>query len=121
MTDQFNMEVYKNLSSITNKHCISIYLPTHQSGIEVNEGMDRIAFKNQLYEVKENLIRNGEPENYIDRLLRPAFELYDKIDFWHNLAQGIACFITEGVFKIYRLKCSFKPFTNTGQSFFLLP
>jgi len=72
------------------KKCVSVYLPTHRSGSEIQQ--DPIRFKNLLKQAEERLA-NGEmrrPE--AQAILRPAQRLLDDDGFWRHQSDGLAVF-----------------------------
>jgi hypothetical protein len=52
-------EEFTELINYQGSNCISIYIPTHRSGVEVNEKQDAIIFKNALQAVNTELQKKG--------------------------------------------------------------
>jgi hypothetical protein len=96
-------ERFKELADYKADYCISIFLGSHASGVEVNEHFDPINFKNQLQEVTRRLGDKGHDQAYIERLLEPGFELVRDNDFWTELSPGLAVFIADGFFKYIKM------------------
>ena len=48
-------ELFTELANYKNHCCVSVYLPTHPAGVEVNEHFDMIKFKNLLQEISKKL------------------------------------------------------------------
>lgn len=96
-------ERFAQLASYGANYCISIYLGSHASGVEVNEHFDPINFKNQLQEVARRLEEKGLDQGYIEKLLEPGFELVRNNDFWTELSPGLAVFIADGFFKFIKM------------------
>ncbi|QJD94859.1 hypothetical protein HH214_02675 [Mucilaginibacter robiniae] len=46
--DLISKEEFAELINYHGENCISIYIPTHRAGVEVNEKQDAIVFKNAL-------------------------------------------------------------------------
>lgn len=90
--------------------CISIYLPTHRAGNEVNEKQDAIAFKNELQDTRLALLSEGLDEQLINELLNPAFMLCKDDAFWNDQLNGLVIFIANGFFKTIKL-----PFTVNAE------
>lgn len=88
-------EILAQLKAITGERCISIYLPTHAAGVEVNEGQDAIRYKHLLQQAAEELSANGYDEGRIKRWLKPAYDLYRDDAFWKRQSQGLALFATD--------------------------
>jgi hypothetical protein len=99
-------EEFVELINYKNAPCISIYLPTHQAGNEVNAKQDAIVLKNELQDIRLRLLDEGTDEQVVTNLLQPAFALYKDDTFWNNQLNGLAVFVANGFLKIIKL-----PFT----------
>lgn len=86
---------------------ISIYLPTHKAGEEVQQ--DPIRLKNKLSDIATELSESGMKENKIDQLLEEPRKLLDQPLFWQHSDKGLALFITEDYFEYFRVPLDFKP------------
>ncbi len=109
------------LGNYRSEHCISIYVPTHKSGNEVNERYDQIVFKNKLQRAKTELSNKGLDPVLIDKILKPGFELLKDDDFWHNQREGLAIFISQGFFNFIRVPYSVKEEFLLNHSFLIAP
>lgn len=98
-----NKEIFGELAKYQNGCTISIYLDTHNSGMQVNKGYDPINFKNQLQDAEKRLRDQGKDGGFIERLLKPAYDLLRNFDFWMDLTPGMAIFIAEGYFKYIKM------------------
>jgi hypothetical protein len=96
-------ELFESLVNFKGEYCISLYLPTHRSGAQVNEMEDNIAFKHFLQEVVNGLKSEGVDQARIQHLLEPAYDLLSNEAFWRNLDQGLAVFIAEDFFKFIKM------------------
>lgn len=121
MIDLFNESNLEELWEAKAETCISIYIPTHQEGLEVNENMDKISFKNEIQKIRQQLESYGFQNREIDKLLKPAINLIDDLSFWKDQSQGLAAFIKEGFFQYFRLPISFKNFSLISKGFELTP
>ncbi|HEY0670199.1 MAG TPA: hypothetical protein VGD22_18605, partial [Sphingobacteriaceae bacterium] len=90
---------FAELANFKSECSISIYLPTHRSGVEVNEQQDLIVFKNSLQQVRRSLQGKGYNNSQIDEILKPGTELLQDDSFWYNLSGGLGIFIAKGFFK----------------------
>lgn len=99
--------------------CISIYLPTHKMGEEVQQ--DPIRLKNLLAEAKEKLKEREVSEQKIEELLKEPRELLDKPLFWQHNDRGLALFISEEDFEYYRIPHTFKERVMIGDHFLITP
>jgi len=121
MIDLFNESNLQELWAAKGETCISVYIPTHEEGLEVNENMDKISFKNEIQKIRQQLESYGYQNREIDRLLKPAKDLIDDLSFWKDQAKGFAAFIKEDFFQYFRLPISFKNFSLISKSFELTP
>jgi hypothetical protein len=91
------------LANHTSECCITVYIPTHRSGVEVNEQMDSIAFKNALQQVESALKQKDFDSIKIASLLKPGYNLLRNNPFWYSLSEGLVVFISEGFFKYLKI------------------
>ncbi len=109
------------LADFNSAPCISIFMPTHRAGMEVNEDQDVINFKNQLQAVGKQLEGLGLKERTIEELLQPAQDLLIKGDFWRQQLDGLAAFIGSDFFEYYTLPVHFDNFYYIANQFYLRP
>ena len=114
-----NKKDIERLSQFHSSNCISIYIPTHQSGKDVIEKLDPKALKNELKNVKMKLLQNELSANEIETLVAPIHELIDNSGFWRKQSDGLAIFLGNGFFESYNLPIHFEPFNNVSKSFYL--
>ena len=108
---ELNAETLKSLSSFQSTPSISIYLPTHPSGVEVNERVDFLALKSAIQQATSSLKSTGVDDESIKRILSPAHQLLKNERFWKQLSPGIALFLAEGHSKYFKI-----PFFTSGDS-----
>jgi hypothetical protein len=114
-------EDFSELANYTGSPCISIYIPSHRSGVEVNEKQDAILLKNALQAVEQSLKTKGLDQETIQQLVKPGYELYKNEVFWNSQLDGLAVFIAEGFFKTLQLPFSVKEENYINSSFFVSP
>ncbi len=109
-------ETLAELAAFEGSPCITIYIPTHQSGVQVNEQHDVITFKNNLQEAEKVLKSRNFPEPTIKKCLQPAYELLSDDEFWKEQSEGLALFISDGYFKFVRLsfRCEEEVIVNSS-------
>jgi len=105
-------EDLKKIAAYEAKTCVSIYMPVHRSGVEVNEMQDAIALKNNLRQVSRILAGKAEDQDSIAELLNAAHDLVEQRSFWNEQENGLALFISEGFFKWIKM-----PFTPKEELF----
>lgn len=96
-------DLFQSLVSFKGDFCVSVYLPTHRSGVEVNQLEDGIMFKNALQEIASDLKNKGVDQVRIQRMLEPGYELLRDIGFWRNQELGLAVFIADDYFKFVKM------------------
>lgn len=96
-------ELFTDLAAYSSDHCISVYMPTHTAGVEVNENADNIAFKTALQNTASELKQRGLDQAGIEKILEPGYELLRNDMFWRNLNRGLAVFMSEGFFKYVKM------------------
>jgi len=98
--------------------CVSIYLPTHRTGTEVNDHVDLILFKEMLQRAGADLASQNENEATI---LGPAYSLLRNDDFWKNPPRGFGFYIAEGFLKYIRIPWEPEQQMTVNTSFQLSP
>jgi hypothetical protein len=123
--DELSVFLSKNaldeLANYTSDCCISVYLPTHRAGVEVNEQMDPIAFKNALQEIEGTLKERDFSDTQVARMLKPGYDLLRNDKFWYAMTDGFAAFIADGFFKYMKLPSDTTEKTVINTSFYLSP
>ncbi len=107
------------LAKKENDVCISIYLPTHKMGKQVQQ--DPIRLKNLLGEATEQLKDHNITEQRIEKLLDEPRDLLDKPMFWQHNDKGLALFVSEDNFEYYRIPHSFKERVMVSDHFLITP
>lgn len=119
--DFLSKEELEELANISANHCISVYIHTHQSGMEVNELKDPLIFKNKLDEAHDLLEKEGLSEDDIQQIMQPGFDLIHHEEFWHNQLQSPIVFMADQFFKIIKSPVPLNEHLYTGHSFYLVP
>lgn len=114
-------EIFTGLAAQKSNICLSIYLPTHSSGKEVNEQQDLILFKNMLQKSQKLLEEKKTDTTLIQRLLQPGYELLRDDQFWRNQQEGLACFFSENSFRYLQLPMAVQEQIYCNNSFMLTP
>jgi len=111
----------EQLYNIHSANCISIFIPTHQSGNEVLQKLDSKSLKKELKEVKIKLEQKELNQSKINELVAPIQELIDNTGFWRKQSDGLAIFLSEEFFKTYTLPVNFEAYNYIANSFYLKP
>lgn len=117
--DILNLDALRALIAQQGKWCVSLYMPTHRRGREQQQ--DPIRLKNLLAEAEAKLLANGLRRPEVQKLMQPAQELLWNTDFWRHQADGLAIFLTNDFFRVYRLPIQFEELLSTGTSFSIKP
>jgi hypothetical protein len=114
-------DALQELANYSSDCCISVYIPTHRSGVEVNEQMDSITFKNSLQQIENNLKERDYDQARIAKILKPGYDLLRDEKFWYDLTEGLAFYISDGHFKFMRLLLPPPEKIVINTSFYLSP
>ena len=111
-------EEIKTLVEQPKTNCVSIYMPTHPVGAEVRQ--DPIRFKNLIKEAEARLTDAGVKQNEVIELLEKAQKL-DNPNFWEQMGQGLAIFISKDIFRYYPLPLDFQELVVVTDRFHVKP
>jgi len=114
-------EEFAELINYRGDYAISIFLPTHRSGVEVNEKQDAISLKNALQALEIDLRNQGVPIKVIETLLCPGYELYKNDVFWNNQLDSLAIFMAGNFFKVFQLPFTVNEEVYINDDFLLSP
>ncbi len=109
----------KSVIAETHEPAISIFLPTHRAGREIQQ--DPIRLKNLLKRAGEQLIQGGSRPADARELLAPITDLLDDNAFWRHQSDGLALFRSRDVFRVYRVPLSLSEFVSVSDRFYLKP
>jgi len=99
--------------------CVSIYLPTHWVGADIQQ--NQIRFKNQIREATEKLAAAGARPQEGEALLARAQELLRNAPFWKQQSDGLAVFLSPDFFRFYRLPVEFRERVVVAERFNIKP
>ena len=119
--DVISKDEFKELANYQSDNCVSIFIPTHSAGVEVNEKYDTLVFKNNVQKAKQELTAKGLDPRKVDSILAPAFELIRDEEFWNKQHEGLAVFASDNFFKYYKLPLPVKEEILVNSSFLLTP
>lgn len=91
----------QNLINQKGSQFITITLPTHKKGEETKQ--DPIRFKNLLNHVESTLKEKGWKDADITKLLEQPRSLLEKPMFWSHSDNGLAVYISDDLFEVYKL------------------
>jgi hypothetical protein len=116
-----NKASFAEIANFKDGLTVSLYIPTHSAGVEVNEHFDPIAFKSSLNTVEQTLKQKGYDQAKIEGLFKPGYDLIRDDAFWLNLSGGLAVFIAEGFFKYIKMPVVSEPKIVVESTFHVTP
>jgi hypothetical protein len=99
--------------------CVSIYMPTHRTGVETQQGTIRL--KNLLGKAEKDLSDRGMSRRDVQKMLDPLTKLLQDSYFWQHQSDGLAIFITSNRVRSYRLPLNFEEFVAVMDHFHIKP
>lgn len=113
-----NNKTFQKLSEIRSPHCVSMYVPAHQT----RRGMEsKSFFKRILTDVTEELTGQGMSGKEAHRFLFNAYELLNEQLYWNNLNHGFGIFVSDGFFEMVKIPNSVDPYYMVAERFYLSP
>jgi len=89
-------DTFTQLASHPADVCVTVYVSTHSSGEEKNQGEDKRALKDALQQVRHSM-EQLKIQDVIDDILEPAENLLKDDNFWHAQARGLALFLAPDI------------------------
>lgn len=117
--NEFTREELQNLLEVQEEPCVSIFVPTHKTGSEAQQA--NIRLKNLLREAESKLSDLELKPQEIKKLLKPAQQFVGDSLFWQHQQNGLAIFISPGLFRFFKLPIEVRERTTVGQRFFIKP
>jgi hypothetical protein len=111
----------KELATVHDLHCLSVFIPTHVSGDKDILAGDALLLKKELKEIKRKLPARGLAPAEIEEWVSPIQELADDPEFWSRQEGGLALFLADDLFKRYVLSEKFAPYHYVSNEFYIIP
>jgi len=115
----FSRDEISKLALHREDSCVSLFLPTHRSTKQVQQGAIRL--KNLAREASEQLIEGGKRPAEARDLLEPVTKLIEDDWFWQHQKDGLAIFLAPDLFRYYRLPRAFPELAVVARRFHLRP
>jgi hypothetical protein len=112
-------EEIKELMRKTDEFCVSVFLPTHRVGREIEQ--DLIRLDNLLRKAKKELTGRGMRLPEAREMLGPAVDLMKRWSFTRHQADGLSMFIARDLFRYFRVPIHFDEHLMIGRQFYLKP
>ncbi len=119
MIDALSRETLKALIEQRDLASVSLYMPTHRAGSQIQEGPVRL--KNLLKQAEKELLDRGMRTRNVQKLLEPAEGLVPDSLFWKYQSDGLALFLSPGSFLFFRLPLDFEELVVVNERFHLKP
>jgi hypothetical protein len=97
----FEKEYLKELMSIHQEPCLSLYQPTHRRHPENQQ--DPIRFRNLVKQLEASLLQKY-PQEKVSELLEPFEVISTDTDFWNRTYDGLVVLRSEEIFRVYGLQ-----------------
>jgi hypothetical protein len=94
-------------------------MPTHR--VPTENQQDQTRLKNLIRQAQESLQTYGLRPAEAEGLLEPASKLLGAIPFWKDKRDGLALFISPGMFRHYQLPTAFEPLVVVTHRFHVKP
>lgn len=117
--DELSKDELRELISVDEGPCLSIYLPTHKSDKGVTTNPAR--FKSLIRAAERQLQTAGLRSVEIQKLISPARKLIDSISFWRHQSEGLAVFCSPRKFERFRLPIKFEELAIVSGRFHIKP
>ena len=117
--ENLTLDQLKGLAQQTTGPSISIFLPTHRIGQDVQQ--NPIRFKNLLRDAEKQLLSNGMGPREVSVFLQPAQDLLNDSYFWQHQYEGLAVFIALDDFHSYRLPFPVEELLSIARSYYVKP
>ncbi len=115
--DIFDRSHLQDLLKAQDPPCVSIFLPTHRAGREVQQ--DPIRLKNLLRQAQRRVEELGFRSSC--DITRKANGLVTDSHFWRHQGDGLALFLSPSEHRHYRLPASFEELVVVADHFHLKP
>jgi hypothetical protein len=113
------LDQIKELAQQAANPSISIFLPTHRTGQDIQQ--DAIRLKNLLRDAERQLLNSGMGPREVTALLQPAQALHNDSYFWRHQYDGLAVFMAADDFHSYRLPFCVEELLIIAPSYYVKP
>ncbi len=112
-------EELKILLDTKTGYCISIFMPTYRTGAEIQQNPIRL--RNLIRRTEDTLSAGNLRHQEIKALLEPVQQLTGNALFWKRQSDGLAIFISTGLFRSYCLPVRFEENIFVSDRFHIKP
>jgi hypothetical protein len=119
MSSTVTKEELQRLIEERSKWCVSLYMPTHRKGAEIQQGPIRLKYL--LRQTEKALKERSCPSAEVKTLLSPIERLLQDSAFWRHQKEGLAILGSPSFFRHYLLSTECEEFFWVGPRFYLKP
>jgi hypothetical protein len=112
-------DLLKELASHRNEPCVTIYIPTHVKGREIEQ--DPIRLKNAISTAEAELEKLGVDDAGRASLLNRMRDRLDDRDFWRHQGSGLAIFTSKGLYEEVRVRVPVDERVRVSDRFLITP
>jgi len=109
----------RELLAATAHPCVSVYLPTHRAGADIQQ--DPIRLKNLLAQAEQRLVALGMRSPEAKALIEPVRPLLDDRPFWQHQSDGLAVFLAPELQRVFRVPYRFEELVVVADRFHIKP
>lgn len=113
------LDEVKVLAQQHQRPSLSFFIPTHRTSPDNQQ--DPIRFKNLVQEAKRQFEAAGWKPREIEALLQPAFALLEESLFWRHTREGLAVYLAENDFHVYKLPFAVEEQLVIARSYYMKP
>ena len=117
--ENLTLDQIKGLAQQTANPSISLFLPTHRTGQDIQQ--DPIRLKNLLRDAEQQLLNSGMGPREVNALLQPAQALLNDSYFWRHQYDGLAVFMAADDFHYYHLPFFVEELLIIAPSYYVKP
>lgn len=117
--EHLTLDQLKGLAQQAANPSISLFLPTHRTGQEIQQ--DPIRLKNLLRDAEQHFRNSGMDPREVSALLQPARALLNDSYFWQHQYDGLAVFMAADDFHCYRLPFPVEELLIIARSYYVKP
>ncbi len=100
--------------------CVSVYMPTYKPG-SPDVQQNPLRYRKLLEQAEERLMGMGLKRGEAEKYLEPARKLLGDTQFWLNVSDGLAVFLSRDYFRYYRLPAQFPELLAVATRFQVKP
>ena len=119
MLTTLETDLLKELASHRNEPCVTIYIPTHVKGREIEQ--DPIRLKNAISTAEAELEKLGVDDGRKATLLARMRDRIDDRDFWRHQGSGLAIFASSTMYEEVRLRVPVNERVRVSDRFLITP